>query len=77
MRGARAGMAAARGVDMSVDDDGGGSETNWDGAEIGSGGGREAGMEKLFEGVSVGIREFMRTEKRLKERHKREGAPGG
>ena len=77
MRGARARMEAAKGVDMSMDDDGGGSETNWDGAEVGSGGGGEAGMEKLFEGVPVGIREFMRTEKRLKERHKREGTSGG
>lgn len=49
----------------SMDDDGGGSETNWDESEIlGMG---ERGRD-LFEGVPVGIREFMRTEKRLKER---------
>ncbi|KAA6412848.1 MAG: hypothetical protein FRX48_03841 [Lasallia pustulata] len=77
MRGARARMEAAKDVDGSMDDDGGGSETNWDGGKIGSGGGGEAGMEGLFEGVPVGIREFMRTEKRLKERHKREGTLGG
>lgn len=50
---------------MSMDDDGGGSETNWDEngiLEVG-----ERGKD-LFEGVPVGIREFMRTEKRLKER---------
>ncbi len=46
----------------SMDDDGGGSETNWDGADTG----------ELFSGIPVGIREFMRTEKRLRERHKRE-----
>ena len=77
MRSARARMEAAKGRDRSVDDNGGGSETNWDVAEIGGDGGGEAGMERLFEGVPVGIREFMRTEKRLKERHKREGALGG
>ena len=47
----------------SMDDDGGGSETNWEA------GGEEEG---LFEGVPVGIREFMRTEKLLKERHRME-----
>jgi hypothetical protein len=31
----------------------------------------------LFEGIPVGIREFMRTEKKLKERHRREGSMGG
>ncbi len=52
-------------VATSMDDDGGGSETNWDESEIlGMG---ERGRD-LFEGVPVGIREFMRTEKRLKER---------
>lgn len=76
-RGARARMEAARNTDRSMDDDGGGSETNWDESEIGSAGGEEAGMERLFEGVPVGIREFMRTEKRLKERHKRDGTFGG
>ena len=53
----------------SMDDDGGGSETNWDG--------RGEDGEGLFEGVPVGIREFMRTEKVLRERHKREGTSGG
>ena len=77
MRGARAGLDAAKDRDRSMDDDGGGSETNWDVADIGNmGRAGEWGMEKLFEGVPVGIREFMRTEKRLKERHKREGSLG-
>ncbi|KFZ12253.1 hypothetical protein V502_07172 [Pseudogymnoascus sp. VKM F-4520 (FW-2644)] len=63
------------GVDMkegkeearSVDDDGGGSETNWDDGLSG----------ELFKGVPVGILEFMKQEKRLKERHAREGSSGG
>lgn len=50
----------------SMDDDGGGSETNWDGGD----------PAELFSGIPVGIREFMRTEKRLKERHKREKQRG-
>ena len=45
----------------SMDDDGGGSETNW-----------TSGQEDLLRGIPVGIREFMRTEKRLKEKHARE-----
>ena len=47
---------------QSMDDDGGGSETNW---SLGEG-------EDLFAGVPVGIREFMRTEKMIKERHMKE-----
>ncbi|KAL4787544.1 oxidoreductase-like protein [Aspergillus varians] len=43
---------------MSMDDDGGGSETNW--ALPGSG-------EDLFADIPVGIREFMKTEKKLKQ----------
>ena len=72
-RGARARMQAAREREReaSVDDDGGGSETNWEG------GGGEGGVDELLRGVPVGIREFMRTEKRLKERHRREGTLGG
>jgi hypothetical protein len=48
-------------VAVSMDDDGGGSETNWSGG---------SGEEKLFDDIPVGIREFMRTEKKLKQRHK-------
>jgi hypothetical protein len=43
----------------SMDDDGGGSETNWADGQSSSG---------LFDDIPVGIREFMRTEKKLKER---------
>jgi hypothetical protein len=56
---------------VSMDDDGGGSETNW-------GTGLEADFmsDELFKGVPVGIREFMKQEKRLKEKHAKEGAMG-
>ena len=49
---------------MSMDDDGGGSETNWDtgSTEMDIG-------DELFSNIPVGIREFMRTEKRLKQKH--------
>ena len=50
----------------SMDDDGGGSETNW---QVGAN-----DAEDLFQTIPVGIREFMRTEKRLREMHMRERA---
>ncbi|KAF7928460.1 uncharacterized protein EAE98_005516 [Botrytis deweyae] len=53
----------------SMDDDGGGSEGNWD---IGG----EGDTDNLFEGVPVGIRAFMAQEKKLKEKHLREGTTG-
>jgi Oxidoreductase-like protein, N-terminal len=53
---------------MSMDDDGGGSETNWTEGMGGDG--------ELFKGIPVGIREFMRTEKRLKERQERRARRG-
>ncbi|KAF2445084.1 hypothetical protein P171DRAFT_521138 [Karstenula rhodostoma CBS 690.94] len=46
-------------VATSMDDDGGGSETNWV---------APVSQEALFDDIPVGIREFMRTEKKLKER---------
>jgi hypothetical protein len=52
-------------VATSIDDDGGGSETNWV---------APASQDALFENIPIGIREFMRTEKKLKERHKAERA---
>ena len=51
----------------TMDDDGGGSETNW---SVGEG-------QDLFANVPVGIREFMKTEKILKERHMKDGTMGG
>lgn len=49
----------------SMDDDGGGSETNWPIPDP---------TEDVFANIPVGIREFMKTEKRLKQRHRRETA---
>jgi hypothetical protein len=67
-------MLAERGtpshVAVSMDDDGGGSEANWDLGGPTSGG----KPEDLFGGIPVGIREFMRTEKMLKQRHAQERA---
>lgn len=45
----------------TMDDDGGGSQVVWD--PLGAGG-------DLFADIPVGIREFMKTEKKLKERHR-------
>jgi Oxidoreductase-like protein, N-terminal len=56
---------------VSMDDDGGGSESNW-----GTGLDMDYKSEDLFKGVPVGIREFMKQEKRLKEKHAREGTIG-
>lgn len=56
---------------VSMDDDGGGSETNWS-----TGLDTDFTSEDLFKGVPVGIREFMKQEKRLKEKHAREGTIG-
>ncbi|KAJ4350272.1 uncharacterized protein N0V89_008893 [Didymosphaeria variabile] len=50
-------------VATSMDDDGGGSETNWS---------APASQDALFDDIPVGIREFMRTEKKLKQKHKAE-----
>lgn len=54
---------------VSMDDDGGGSETNWD-----MGWAVDGGSEDLFKGVPVGILEFMKQEKRLKEKHAKEAS---
>jgi hypothetical protein len=51
-------------VAVSMDDDGGGSGTNWamdDGQD----------SNKLFDDIPVGIREFMRTEKKLRMMQKK------
>jgi hypothetical protein len=51
---------------VSMDDDGGGSETNWG-----------TGLETdLYKGIPVGILEFMKQEKKLKQKHLREGTKG-
>lgn len=57
---------------VSMDDDGGGSSAHhqpvlskdmWD--------------DDLYKDIPVGIREFMKTEKKLKNRHQEEGSVGG
>lgn len=48
----------------SMDDDGGGSEANWELPAV-PGAGDE---EDLFKGIPVGIREFMKIEKKLREK---------
>lgn len=48
---------------QSMDDDGGGSDTNW--PAPGQGG-------DLFAEIPVGIREFMKTEKKLRVKHQKE-----
>lgn len=67
---------------VSMDDDGGGSSGNWDvGNVAGQGTGTKLSKdfwdEELYRNIPVGIREFMKQEKRLKERHMREGTVGG
>jgi hypothetical protein len=47
----------------SMDDDGGGSETNW---------ATPNQADDLFASIPVGIREFMKTEKKLKQKHQKE-----
>jgi hypothetical protein len=56
-------------VATSMDDDGGGSDTNW-----GSGMSPPGAQDDLFGGIPVGIREFMKTEKMLKNKHRDERA---
>lgn len=64
---------------VSMDDDGGGSDTNWDvpsalpRPKIA----KDFWDDDLYKNVPVGIREFMKQEKKLKEKHAREGTSGG
>lgn len=57
------------GIAGSMDDDGGGSETNWTPQLLKT----DIGQEDLFKDVPVGIREFMKSEKKLRDKHLREG----
>ncbi|KAJ4419858.1 hypothetical protein N0V85_000838 [Neurospora sp. IMI 360204] len=74
---------------VSMDDDGAGSSSNWDFGTAQNPATGAAGATKtstststsalddnLFKNVPVGIREFMKQEKRLKEKHAREGTVG-
>jgi len=49
-----------------MDQDGGASETNW---------ASDDQQDQLFANIPVGIREFMRTEKMLKQRHSQQARP--
>lgn len=64
---------------VSMDDDGGGSDTNWDGPSAPPSPkiAKDFWDDDLYKNVPVGIREFMKQEKRLKEKHSREGTSGG
>lgn len=58
-------------VATSMDDDGGGSESNWQqGMEF------KGGKGDIFGDIPVGIREFMKTDKKLRDRHRQEGTIG-
>jgi len=69
------GVGAVVSNTMSMDDDGGGSETNWpvERPKIA----KDFWDDELYKDVPVGIREFMKTEKKLKERHNKNGTVGG
>ncbi|KAF9873411.1 oxidoreductase-like protein [Colletotrichum karsti] len=60
---------------VSMDDDGGGSETNWVPKDPKIA--KDMWDEKLYGDIPVGIREFMKTEKKLKAIHEKEGTVGG
>lgn len=66
---------------LSMDDDGGGSDTNWDvGGAVAQASGKivkDFWDDDLYKNVPVGIKEFMKQEKKLKEKHSREGTSGG
>ncbi|KAK1754214.1 oxidoreductase-like protein [Echria macrotheca] len=61
---------------VSMDDDGGGSTSNFDLGSPSSST-KDFWDEELYKNVPVGIREFMKQEKRLKQKHLREGTIGG
>jgi outer membrane biosynthesis protein TonB len=61
----------------SMDSDGGGSEPNLGPALGQATVSKNLWDESLLENVPVGIREFMKQERRLKEKHERDGTTGG
>ncbi|PHH90461.1 hypothetical protein CDD83_3593 [Cordyceps sp. RAO-2017] len=61
----------------SMDADGGGSDANWDARSGDAKIAKDLWDDSVFENVPVGIREFMKHEKRLREKHQREGTTGG
>ena len=76
------GAAHARGSDFnqgvaSMDDDGGGSATTLDTLPPNTKITKDLWDDELYKNLPVGIREFMKQEKRLKLKHEREGTVGG
>ncbi|KAK8158218.1 oxidoreductase-like protein [Phyllosticta citribraziliensis] len=68
-------LADAAASSTSMDDDGGGSEALWSAEELGGDEAPAAVTEDdLFKDIPVGIREFMKTEKKLKQMHAAEEA---
>ena len=61
---------------VSMDDDGGGSDSEWGKGSSGKIA-KDFWDDSLYQNLPVGIREFMKQEKRLKEKHLREGTSGG
>ncbi|KAF7718596.1 Uncharacterized protein PECH_006325 [Penicillium ucsense] len=57
--------AEVNSASLSMDDDGGGSETNWTVPNP---------EDDLFANIPVGIREFMKTEKKLRVKHQKEAS---
>ncbi|KAJ5180728.1 hypothetical protein N7492_003938 [Penicillium capsulatum] len=55
--------AEVESASQSMDEDGGGSETNWP---------APSQRDDLFANIPVGIREFMKTEKKLRLKHQKE-----
>ncbi|KAH8885429.1 hypothetical protein GQ53DRAFT_659851 [Thozetella sp. PMI_491] len=62
---------------VSMDDDGGGSASNWDRDASGKKIAKDFWDDDLYRNLPVGIREFMKQEKRLKQKHARERTSGG
>ncbi|KAI0544942.1 oxidoreductase-like protein [Xylaria curta] len=69
-----AGEASVATAMSSVDDDGGGSETNW--GEESPKIAKDLWDDDLYSNIPVGIREFMKHEKKLKKKHQEEGTFG-
>ncbi|PNY22932.1 Uncharacterized protein TCAP_07026 [Tolypocladium capitatum] len=61
----------------AMDADSGGSEARWGVSTGGPKITKDMWDEDVFQSVPVGIREFMKQEKRLKEKHQREGSVAG
>jgi hypothetical protein len=62
----------------TMDADGRGSGANWKAPVVGNDKiAKDMWDDEVYQGIPVGIKEFMKQEKRLKEKHAREGTLGG